>query len=324
MAITQYKGTGKNTRDTLEDIYDQLNTISDTEIGYIDGVTAGTAVASKAAVLGASKDLDTITLSELNVLDDSLITIGTTTATAATKITMEFDETTTGIGQVLFGSTSVPQVLNATLPSAVIADTMNILHSAGAGDCDDLIGKYTKVAVTGDGDAGLTVVGTAQRVYVGVTGGDNDSVADEAYGTQPWAKHEGEGAITAMSAVSAKLDVSADAFTATTVNAGHFHIEGAATVTGQFDGVMVEVYPDVTTMDAALAIKVDTGATVASAIRVAGAATVFLDLTSATEGAGYVFDKTNAASGTIVGNLVIKDTDGNLGYINVYSDQGDA
>lgn len=47
-------------------------------------------------------------------------------------------------------------------------------------------------------------------------------------------------------------------------------------------------------------------------------------MTNATEGASYVFDKVSTASGDIVGNLRVKDTDGNLGYINVYSDQGDA
>jgi len=204
--------------------------------------------------------------------DDSLFSVGTTTATAATKITMEFDETTTGIGLFNMGSSGVPMVLNTNPGAAVIADTINIIHSAGAGDCDDLIGRYTKVAVTGVGDSGITVVGGATRAYVGLTGGANNSVASAAYGFQPWAKHEGTGAITAMSALSAKLDVSADAFTATTVNAGHFHIEGASTVTGQFDGVMVEVYPDVTSMDSVLALAVDAGAVATSAIRVSGTA----------------------------------------------------
>lgn len=52
--------------------------------------------------------------------------------------------------------------------------------------------------------------------------------------------------------------------------------------------------------------------------------TLFLDLTDAVEGAAYLYDKIAAPSGDIIGNLRMKDTDGNLGYINVYSDQGDA
>jgi len=64
--------------------------------------------------------------------------------------------------------------------------------------------------------------------------------------------------------------VMTNAFTASTVNAGHFHVRGAATVTGQFDGVMIEVYPTVTCLDSGLAIASDTGATIDSAIRIAG------------------------------------------------------
>jgi len=127
-----------------------------------------------------------------------------------------------------------------------------------------------------------------------------------------------------MSGLSAKCDVNTGNFTASTVNAGHFHIEGAATVTGQFDGVYIEVYEDVTCLDSVLKLSVVSGATVAAAIAVKGDPVVFLDLTNATEGTGAVFDKVSAASDTIIGNLVIRDTDGSLAYINVYSDQGDA
>jgi archaellum component FlaF (FlaF/FlaG flagellin family) len=170
-----------------------------------------------------------------------------------------------------------------TNPGATVCPSIiNLLHSAGAGDCDDLLAAYEKVSVTGAGDAGLTIVGNAPRAYVGLTGGANNSVASAAYASQPWAKHEGTGAITAMSAVSAKLDVSADNFTVNTINAGHFHIEGAATVTGQFDGVMIEVYPDVTSLDSLLALAVDTGAVTSSIIRVSGESTTFIDVAAAT------------------------------------------
>jgi hypothetical protein len=214
------------------------------------------------------KTLTSPTISSPGIPDDSVLTLGSTTATAETKITLEFDETTTGIGLVNQGSTSAPMVLNTNPGATVIANTINILHSAGAGDCGDLIAAYKKVAVSGDGDSGVTVVGDALRAYVGTTGGT--TVADECYGSQPWAKHEGTGAITAMSAVSALVDVNADNFTASTVNAGHFHIEGAATVTGQFDGIMVEVYPDVTCLDSGIAVVVDSGAVVAAGIRISG------------------------------------------------------
>jgi hypothetical protein len=85
-----------------------------------------------------------------------------------------------------------------------------------------------------------------------------------------------------MSGLSAKCDVTADAFTASTVNAIHAHVDGAATVTGQFDAAMLEVYPDVKSMDSVLHIAVDTGAVVQDAIKVDGAlAANFIEISAA-------------------------------------------
>jgi len=252
--------------------------------------------------------------------DDQVLTLGTTTATAATKITMSFDESLTGIGLFNMGSTAAPMVLATNPGSSVIAHTVNINHSAGAGDCDDLIASYDKINVIGSGDSGLTIVGHASRAYVGLTGGANNSVAAQAYGSQPWAKHEGTGAITAMSALSAKVDVSADNFTASTVNAGHFHIEGAATVTGQFDGVMIEVYPDVTCLDSALAIAVDAGATVTSGIRISGAMTNLLKLDVTTGVVTNALVPAEAPGAGTVGadKAIVVDIGGTPYYIALY------
>jgi hypothetical protein len=239
----------------------------------------------------------------LRLANDSLLSLGTTVTTAETKITAEFDETTTGIGLINLGSVSVPMVLNTNPGSAVIAETVNINHSAGAGDCDDLIAAYHKVNVIGSGDAGTTIVGHASRAYVGLTGGADNSVASAAYGSQPWARHQGTGAITAMSGVSAKLDVGADAFTASTVNAGHFHIDGDAIVTGQFDGVMIEIYPAVTSMDNGLKIAVDAGAAVVNAIGIAGTVTTAIDMASAVS--TNLMALPAAGTGPVVANALV-------------------
>ena len=266
---------------------------------------------TKGAVTGALSLSNTF-----GMLDDMALTIGTTTATAATKITSEFDETTTGIGLFNMGSVSVPMVLNTNPGAAVIGETVNILHSAGAGNCDDLVASYEKIAVSGAGDSGITIVGTASRAYVG-TAVASATVADECYGAQPWASHYGTGAIAAMSGLSAKVDVNTGNFTASTVNAGHFHIEGASTVTGQFDGVMVSVYADVTSMDGALALIVGSGATVASMMRISGAAAQVFDFT----GAGTCVDATTTEyTGTAAGHILVKMPNGGTGYINVWTD----
>jgi len=219
----------------------------------------------------------------LNLADDQAFTLGSTVATAETKITMEFDETTTGIGLFNMGSVSAPMVLNTNPGATVIGHTVNILHSAGAGDCADLIACYQKTAVSGTGDSDTTLVGTASRAYVGTAGGDT-TVAKECYGAQPWASHFGTGAITAMSGLSAKVDVNTGNFTATTVNAGHFHVEGAATVTSSyFDGVMIEIYPDVTCLDAGLRIAVDSTAVVTDGIAIGGATSNGVNISGATQ-----------------------------------------
>lgn len=264
----------------------------------------------------------------LQAPNDSLISIGTTTTTAETKITMEFDETTTGIGVFNMGDLSYPMILNTNPGATVVGHTVNILHSAGAGDCDDLLGSYTKVAFTGNGDSGTTAVGGAFRAYAGTTNGSTTAVS-QLYAIQPWVSHYGTGAVTAMSALSAKCDVNTGNFTASTVNAGHFHIEGASTVTAQFDGVMIEVYPDVTCMDSCLALAVDSGAVVNSSIRLAGTSTFgikvsatipdLLQLTAGAAGTSCVF--TNAAIPNVNSSHALRiDIDGTPHYIPVFSD----
>lgn len=255
----------------------------------------------------------------MTVADDQTVVLGTTVATAETKITLEFDETTTGIGLLNMGSTAAPMVLNTNPGATVIGETVNILHSAGAGDCDDLIAAYHKAAVSGDGDSGITVVGHAARAYSGTAAGSS-TVVSQLYGSQPLVSHYGTGAITAMSALSAKCDVNTGNFTASTVNAGHFHVEGAATVTGQFDGVMVEIYPDVTCLDSCMALMVDSGATVTSAIRIAGTMTnVFkLDVTT-----GVVTNALVPAAAPDAGTMgadlaIVVDVGGTPYYIPMY------
>jgi len=257
--------------------------------------------------------------STLAMPNDAAFTIGTTTATAETKITMSFDESLTGIGLFNMGSTSVPMVLATNPGSGVIAHTVNILHSAGAGDCDDLIASYEKCAVSGDGDSGLTLVGTASRAYVGTAVGST-TVAKECYGAQPWVSHYGTGAITAMSGLSAKCDVNTGNFTASTVDAGHFHVEGAATVTSaMFDGVMIEIYPDVTCLDAGLRIVADTGSVVTNAIKIGGTASMTYALAFDAI-AGCCATNTAVPAVAPAWDIVL-DMGGTPGYIPVYSDR---
>jgi len=272
------------------------------------GAMTATAATENAIDIGATWDYGLKTASPVWIADDQAFTLGTTLTTAATKITMEFDKTTTGVGSFQIGTSDAGQVLEASPGAAVMPMSLNIVHSGGDGDMDDYIGYYNKINVIGAGDSGLTAAAIAARAYVG----DDtavDAVIDELYGMQPWVMHGGVGAITAMSALSAKCNVSADAFTASTVNAAHFHIEGASTVIGQFDGVMIEVYPDVTSMDSGLKVAIDGGAAVTNAIGVSGTATNGLNLTDATLTDdivlqyGETIDNTVDGTVTVTGNL---------------------
>ena len=252
-------------------------------IGNSSGVTSELSVKTNTGVLVGNGTTATVVSLSGNA---TMTNAGVVTVTGAsgdfavlgnTTIGNAFTDTLTINCPSTIGSISTPITLAVNPGATVATDTVNILHSAGAGDCNDLLGRYTKVAISGDGDSGLTLVASAPKAYV--LGGT--TVAKEIYASQPWAKHTGTGTITAMSALSALVDVDTGAFTASTVNAGHFHITGAATVTGQFDGVMIEVYPDVTCLDSAQAIAVDSGAVVASAQRFSGDYTSFLNFAAA-------------------------------------------
>jgi len=197
-------------------------------------------------------------------------------------ITMLPDATAT------IGKFNLTGTLAASPGPTVIAHTVNVTHSAGAGDCDDLIASYSKVNVTGAGDAGLTAVGIAARAYLGA--GADASVAAQIYGVQAWAKHMGTGTCTAMSGLSAALLLNdAEAFTSTnSINAGHFHlytVSGAANgavTSGNFDCVMMEVYPNVTGLQSVLNMAIETAATVGAWFDLNGGADVtnFFDISA--------------------------------------------
>lgn len=67
-----YRQSWRSAASLLSDISEHLGTIGATELGFIDGVTAGTATASKAIVVGSAKDIDTMAFGALTGADSSL------------------------------------------------------------------------------------------------------------------------------------------------------------------------------------------------------------------------------------------------------------
>ena len=249
-----------------------------------------------------------------DVADDVQFKVGSTQATQETMITMEFDETTTGIGLYNQGTSGVPMVLNTNPGAAVIANTVHINHSAGAGDCDDLIGSYLKVTVSGDGDSDLTAVGAAPRLTIG-------GAAQEGYCTQSHAIHESDDGILALSAGSFRLLTRTADFTVTnSVNAGQFILTGDGTfnptcTAGRFCGVEITVESFVTGVDAVLHLS-NAGTSTDCMIEADGGnATYLLEITGATivEAADVTSGKTCVAGARCYIN-------GAVGVIPFYED----
>lgn len=74
------------------------NTLSGTELGFLDGVSAGTASASKAVVLGSSKEIATITTATITNLVTSDVAMTVSSATVGNVEPFNLDTTLTGVG----------------------------------------------------------------------------------------------------------------------------------------------------------------------------------------------------------------------------------
>jgi hypothetical protein len=285
------------------------------EVDVLDAVTPGTLASSKAVVLNSVG----------SIANDSILTLGTTVATAATKLTLEFDATTTGIGQICIGTESVAQVLGASAAGTIQAVAINLLHDDTTGEgIDNLEGIKSRVSMQGAGDAGVTMIGGTFRSYV-LAG-----VAGEVYGIQPWAKHVGTGTVTAMSGLSAALLINdAEAFTATnSINAGHFHVKtvsgaaNGAVTCANFDGVMIEVYPNVTGLDSALHIVNESSAAVTNGINLAGIFTSGIVMTGTLGQALQIGVKSSTVGVNMALHTANGDGSGIARMIGVFCDDG--
>lgn len=100
LAASAARGNLKDLGTLLRDIVENLEGLTPAELDLIDGLTAGTTTASKALVVGASKDLDTLTVTELKCdvtdgsTDTNIANTGITTlpSTGALAYTMDGPE----------------------------------------------------------------------------------------------------------------------------------------------------------------------------------------------------------------------------------------
>lgn len=133
-----------------DQIFVNGNQITGTELGFIDGVTAGTAAASKAVVLGASKEIATITTATITNLTSSAINLGSGSLTRSNRqiIIPVSGNAKVGAtaGWVITGGTNIG---HATLPASQTNSTLVIpITGLAIGD------QVTAVAVVGQVESG--------------------------------------------------------------------------------------------------------------------------------------------------------------------------
>lgn len=155
---------------------DALDNLSGTELTFIDGITAGTATASKALVLGAAKEIATITSATITTLTSTTGNITTVNATnidagaSGTAGTVDIFPTTASKGKLAIsvtdqtGNTTVGLVAGAMGQATTLtiadpgASTANILTSKGVGAVLSARCTTQFDAVTGTTGATLTDV----------------------------------------------------------------------------------------------------------------------------------------------------------------------
>lgn len=150
--------------------------LSSTELSYVDGVTAGTALASKAVVLGASKEIATITTATITNLTTTTLTPTTiaggtfsTTPVLGAGTTIDLDSTTATLSsnaatitkyacvvttESLTTASGASQALVITLTGLVAAGDLAFVQAAGGSNTRK---NYFYEAVTTSNTVTVTV-----------------------------------------------------------------------------------------------------------------------------------------------------------------------
>lgn len=159
-----------------------LDSTSAVETGFIDGVTAGTAAASKAVVLGASKEIATITSATITTLTSTTATVPTVNATnvdagaSGTAGSVDVFPTTASKGKLTLSAADSAGNTTTTLTNASQGGARTYtLPDAGASGAFVLGGGNAAVALTGTGG---TSTGTMTTLSAQVTSASITTAAD--------------------------------------------------------------------------------------------------------------------------------------------------
>lgn len=166
-----------------KEIEDYLNTfivissgLSAAELAVLDGVTPGTAVASKALVLGASKEIATITSATITTLTSTTGNITTVNATnvdagaSGTAGTYDVFPSTASKGKASISCTDQSTDTTVSLVVGAMAAARTLTVPDPLASCNFLMGRQAAVAITANADGLTTAIipdgGLIQHVTV--------------------------------------------------------------------------------------------------------------------------------------------------------------
>ena len=205
--------------DTLETL---VSGIAAPELGFIDGVTAGTATASKALVLGASKEIATITSATITTLTAPTVNATNIDAGASgTAGTVDIFPTTAAKGKVAITATDNTGDTTTTINVGAHATTRAYgVPDAGGNGKFVLGGGNAAVALTGTGG---TSTGTMTTLSAQVT---SDSIT-----TAGGATHVATITYTGVAATDIVLITKAGGSNSATENYGYKAVCTTNTIT---------------------------------------------------------------------------------------------
>lgn len=147
-----------------------LDLLSSTELGFIDGITAGTATASKALVLNSSKGISTITSATITTLTSTTANATTLNAGAdASAGTVNSFPSTTASGKLILAAVNSAGAFNTTISNASMGQSSVVsIPDPGAATAKFLLDTGTNTAATITTISGTTA--NYPAVNVGASG----------------------------------------------------------------------------------------------------------------------------------------------------------
>lgn len=155
---------------TADNLIDLLDSLSPAEIEVLDGVTAGTATASKAVVLGASKEISVITTAGITNVD---------VGASGTAGTLDVFPTTASKGKLAITCTDQTGNTTAALVAGAMGQATTVtIPDPLAAAANVMLGLQTSTArtATADGLTTGTIAAAGFHQFITVTSADANHI----------------------------------------------------------------------------------------------------------------------------------------------------